>query len=336
MASHLNLQNSNTGDGDDHREGGRRRPGIPQPTPQPKPKKELSKIKRQRALQAKILESIPFHMEQPPSIESLGARTSGATAGVPTVLDMLPQAPQPKKNRLEHQAVIPSFLIRENKVEPKIEPTVGVRNHPQPVTSVGDNIAPPPPPPIPELKDKQLPDIDLNETIPTENGQAVVLSIIVRSYTLGDVGVMYNIQTDETFEAIYKDYASRIDVKPEKIKLYNGGTHIPSSTYPEPFGVDTGSVLYVQGMTGVVNTNTRTKRFYLKNTGKRNKKKLRVQGKLDSPLYRLFHIWGDKFEVDPTDLVFYHEDKLVCTLETIREVGIKNGDKVYVAPHKLE
>ena len=93
-------------------------------------------------------------------------------------------------------------------------------------------------------------DIDLDVADPpvTDEGHTN-FSFVVRSLRPGDVGVMYNIHSNETFENIYIDYAYKVDVSPSEIRLVKWKDDGSVLRYNKPEDVDlkTGDVIYVIG-----------------------------------------------------------------------------------------
>lgn len=90
--------------------------------------------------------------------------------------------------------------------------------------------------------------VDLNAAVPptTADGHDN-LAIVVRSRTTGDVGVQYTIGVNQTFEDIYADYARKIDVTPDAIRLFKMTDTcivLPSDT-PQGLSLKTSAVLFV-------------------------------------------------------------------------------------------
>ncbi|XP_021736599.1 uncharacterized protein LOC110703164 [Chenopodium quinoa] len=164
-----------------------------------------------------------------------------------------------------------------------------------------------------------------------EEGVVNSHTIIVKSRQQYDLGVVYEVRDDETFEAIYGDYASRVDLSTTEIVLKKFGMVIAPTATVSSARIRTGDIIYVSGVDPSKNMNTKFKFFYIRNTCT-PPTELRVYGKLTSKLWRLFDKWAAEVNKDPNCLKLMHQDLELKRDKIIGQSGIKNSDYVYAFP----
>ncbi|XP_021758624.1 uncharacterized protein LOC110723584 [Chenopodium quinoa] len=160
----------------------------------------------------------------------------------------------------------------------------------------------------------------------------LVFTIIVKSDSVGDIGVKYNIRESQTFEAVYEDYAVRVDYKNKadlKIKKHN--VPIPPCCTPNTAGVVDNDVLIVYGKAPEDNMNVRRKLFWVRDVMTTPRKKM-VSAKLVTPLRRRYIMWGATINEDRAKMVVMYENEVLTSIQTVEQAKIKNKYEVFALP----
>ncbi|XP_021714779.1 uncharacterized protein LOC110682759 [Chenopodium quinoa] len=129
----------------------------------------------------------------------------------------------------------------------------------------------------------------MGESSNAGNGNAgEEFGVIVRSLSPGDIGVMYTITIDQTFDHIYNDYAARLGCQPTSFWLTKetNGFPVDAKDTARQASIRNGSILISNGKDPQANMDTTMRRFYLADVSG-SSRKMKVQAQLHVRITKL-------------------------------------------------
>ncbi|XP_021758595.1 uncharacterized protein LOC110723553 [Chenopodium quinoa] len=159
--------------------------------------------------------------------------------------------------------------------------------------------------------------------------------VIVRSLSPGDIGVMYTITLDQTFDDIYNVYGAKLGCQPTSFWLSKetNGVPIYAKDTARQASIRNRSILSANGKDPKDNMNTSMRRFYLADVSG-SSKKMKVQAQLHVKIKKIYHMVADIFKVDVSRIVLLHKNMILTPQHTVQSAGIRNRKRVYILPMK--